>query len=859
LTRRASLIVAGLVLLSTAAAAQETLELPHEAPPEQRKAPELTRAPALVTFVAAVYPADAEKAGLQGDVGLELDLGADGKVGAVRVTRSAGHGFDEAATAAAKQFVFTPAELDHKPAPVTIDYVYHFVLRKVEAPKPSPTKALALVPVDGKLLERATKKPIGGATVRITGVDGELATKADGTFHAEVPTGPAKFELFSTGYEPLDKTINVFGKKLDLTFYLHSKIEGFHTVVVTTKDEDVVEQYTLDREEVRRAPGTFGDPLHIITDLPGVARSPFDLGFLVVRGADPEDTDFYLDGLQVPLIYHFGGGPAVVNPEFLDKIDFYPGGQGAEYGHAIGGTVDVTSRQLETDRIHAVGDVNTDFASAFAEAPIGWDTTVAVAGRRSYFDLLLQPFLGPGVVIVPYFWDYQLKIDHGKKTDRNTFSLMLYGSDDILQLALGNNAIVPGGFTLNYFSLFHHLTLNWTYKNGPFKSSASLMGGYEDNNIGASVAGIENVVWVGAFRHNMSYELSKKIHFDFGEDVSYQVTSFNLTIPVIPNYNAFPGSSVEQGSQNVSRVYHQLDLAPWFQASITLPRGIKIVPGLRFDYYHVPGGDREDVEPRLVLRWALTDKLTAKGSIGLYDEPPLVEYFDSQFGYPGLILQSAWQYSGGFEYKILPPLSVSIVGFYSDRFNLVNGALGPVAPGQQAFNNDGIGRAYGLEVFLHHDLTTRLFAWISYTFSRSEATAGMNQEWGLSAYDETHILTAVASYTIGWGFTAGARFRLVSGTPTTPITSSTYDGDEDAYIPIYGSYDSTRLPLFKQLDVRVDKEFTFDTWKLDLYLDIWNVTNSTNEEGVVYDYRYRQFVVIPSYPILPMLGVRGEY
>jgi TonB family protein len=853
------LAVLALALVSGAAASQETLQLPHEAPPEERKAPELTRAPTLVTFVSAVYPPDAEKAGLQGDVGLELDLRADGKVTAVRVTHPAGHGFDEAATAAAKRFVFTPAEMDHKPEPVTIDYVYHFVLRTVAPSKPPPTATVALVPVDGKLLERATKKPIGGATVRITGIPSDLTTKADGTFHADVPAGLVSFDLFSTGYESLVKSIKVFGKKLSLTFYLRSKIEGFHTVVTTTKEEDVVEEYTLDREEVRRAPGTFGDPLHIITDLPGVARSPFDLGFLVVRGADPEDTDFYLDGVQVPLIYHFLGGPAVVNPEFLDKIDFYPGGQGAEYGHAIGGTVDVSSRQLETDRIHAVGDVNTDFASAFAEAPIGADTTVAVAGRRSYFDLFLQPFLGPGVVIVPYFWDYQLKIDHGKKTDHNTFSLMLYGSDDILQLALGNNAVIPGGFSLNYYSLFHHLVLNWTYKNGPFKSSVSVMGGYEDNNIGASIAGVDNVVWVGALRHNMSYELTKKIHFDFGEDVSYQVTSFNLTIPVIPNYNAFPGSSVEQGSESVSRVFHQLDLAPWVQGSFSLPRGIKIVPGLRVDYYHVPGGDREDVEPRLVLRWQLTDKLLAKGSIGLYDEPPVVEYFDSQYGYPGLILQSAWQYSGGFEYKILPPLTASIVGFYSDRFNLVNGALGPVAPGQQAFNNAGIGRAYGLEVFVHHDLTKRLFAWLSYTFSRSEYTGAMNQPWSLSAYDETHILTAVASYTIGWGFTAGARFRLVSGTPMTPVTSSTYDGDQDAYIPIYGPTDSARLPLFKQLDVRIDKEFTFDTWKLDLYLDCWNVTDAQNEEGIIYDYRYRSYVVIPSYPILPMLGVRGEY
>ena len=854
-----ALAAALLALGSVAAAAQETLTLPHEAPAEQRKAPVLTAAPKLIEFVRAVYPPAAEKAGLQAHVGLELDLGVDGHVTAVHVTKPAGHGFDEAAVAAAKQFVFTPAELDHKPAAVSLDYVYHFVLRQAPPPPPPPTAGPVLVPVEGRVLERATKKPMIGASVRISGVKGELLSGADGRFSVEVPAGLQSFQIFSAGSEPLVRAIPVHGKKVDVTFYLRPKIEGFHTVVTTTHEKDVVSEYTLQRQEFALAPGTFGDPLHVITDLPGVARSPFDLGFLVVRGADPQDTDVYLDGIQLPLIYHFLGGPSVINPEFLDKIDFYPGGQGAEYGHAIGGTVDVTSRKLEPDRIHAVADVNTDFASAFADAPVGWDTTVAAAGRRSYFDLLLKPFLGSGVVIIPYFWDYQFKVDHGKATDKNQFSLMAYGSEDVLELATGNNALIPGGFNLNYHSLFHQIVFNWTYKNGPFKSSATVMGGYEDNNIGAQVAGLDNSVWVTALRHDMSYELSPKIHFDFGEDVSYGITSYQVTVPTIPDYNVFPGSAVEQGNENVSRVFHLLDAAPWFQATFDFPRGIKVVPGLRFDYWHVPGGDREDVEPRLALRWALTDALTAKGSIGLYDESPALEYYDAQYGTPGLLLESAWQYSGGFEYRILPPLSVSVVGFYSDRFNLVNGFLGPVAPGQTAFNNDGIGRAYGLEVFIHHDLTSRFFAWLSYTFSRSEYVSAQNQGWGLDAYDETHILTAVASYRIGWGFTAGARFRLVSGTPTTPITGSTYDSDQDAYIPIYGAYDSTRLPLFKQLDVRIDKDFSFDTWRLGLYLDIWNVTDAQNEEGTIYDYRYRTFVIIPGYPILPMLGVKGEY
>ncbi|MHB1846464.1 MAG: TonB family protein [Deltaproteobacteria bacterium] len=834
------------------AAAQESLpkaEISH--------VPQLTRAPTLVKFISAVYPKEAEAKGLTGDVGLEIDIGPDGKVTGARVTKPAGHGFDEAALAAVKQFVFSPAEIDHAPAAVTIGYVYHFVLGKPVTVRPPPPPPGAQVAVSGTVLTRGDKKPVVGATLQISGVAAEIIAGEGGHFSALVPVGLQTFSVFAAGDEPLVRAVSVHGKALELTFYLRPKLEGFHTVVKTSAESDVVERYTLQRDEIRLAPGTLGDPLHVITDLPGVARSPFDLGFLIVRGADPQDTDFYIDGLQVPLIYHFGGGPAVINPEFVDTIDFYPGGQGAKYGHGIGGVVDASSRKPETDRLHVVADLNTEFASGFVEVPLGDDTSLAVAGRRSYFDLLLKPFLGAGTVVVPYFWDYQVKLDHGKPGDKNRLSLMVYGSNDSLQVVTGGGDGVPG-FSLSYFSQFHRAVAKWAYQDGRFKSTLSPMLGIENDNLGF-VAGLNDTVDTVALRHDMSYEVSKQLHLNFGEDVSYQVTYYQVTVPTIPDYFPFPGSSVQQGSETFDRAFHQLDLAPWAEAVVELPRGIRLVPGLRFDEYHVPMGQRSDIEPRLVLRWQLSPKLVAKGSIGLYHEPPLAQFFDAQFGNPALGLESALQYSGGFEYQLLAPLSISLVGFYSDRFGLVNGFFASAGPGGTNFNNDGLGRAYGLEAYLHHDFTTRFFGWLSYTLSRSEFDGGTNQPWGLSDYDETHILAAVASYNLGAGFTLGARFRLVTGLPTTAVFDATYDSDQDQYIPIYGPANGARLPTFRQLDVRLDKEFTFEAWKLDVYLDCWNATNAQNEEGIIYDYRYRTSTIIPSYPILPMLGLRGEY
>src|SRR5262245_47964783 len=115
------------VMIPTAAIGQLDQPLP---PPPGRNAPppppKVTRPPAIKKAVEPTYPADALDAGLAGDVTLAIEIGADGRVTAVSVTASAGHGFDEAAAAAAREMEFFPAEIDGKPSPIRIAYTVHF-------------------------------------------------------------------------------------------------------------------------------------------------------------------------------------------------------------------------------------------------------------------------------------------------------------------------------------------------------------------------------------------------------------------------------------------------------------------------------------------------------------------------------------------------------------------------------------------------------------------------------------------------------------------------------------------------------------------------------------------------------------
>jgi hypothetical protein len=78
-------------------------------------------------------------------------------------------------------------------------------------------------------------------------------------------------------------------------------------------------------------------------------------------------------------------------------------------------------------------------------------------------------------------------------------------------------------------------------------------------------------------------------------------------------------------------------------------------------------------------------------------------------------------------------------------------------------------------------------------------------------------------------------------------------------VPVTGPTFGARLPSFNQLDLRVDKTFTFNRWRLSAYLDVQNVTRAENPEAVRYNFDYRRVHPISGLPLLPVLGIRGDF
>lgn len=779
-------------------------------------------------------------------------------------------------------------------------------LPRVTATDVPPPAKPATAALSGQVRLAGSNGDVAGVLVL---VDGESAgtTDANGRFALErLTAGEHLISLLGPEGQALHTQLTLpAGASLQRTFTLQaSLVEQVSVVEKTSLTKSAAGEVSLSQEEVSEVPGTFGDPVRVLENLPGTSRAPGGVGgALIIRGANPADSSVLIDGMPIPSLYHFGGLTSVVNSEFISNVNFRPGGFGAQYGRATGGVAEIESAALSCNQARATASVDPLDAEAYLCVPVGrW--RLAAAGRRSYLDAFLPALLRASAkegetptIVTPAYFDYQLKAE--RLWDRQRFELFAFGARDTLEVSRASSG-EDADMSLGVSMAYHRLQLRHFYFGERFRLESAVAPGFlhavtSDGSQDLSTShNARGDIFTLQWRETATLRLAGWLTWRGGLD--HQFTQFDFaSLDVIANLArryptplAMDAHTQSRWSQHASFV----EQAYWTEFVLRATDRLTVTPGLRAANLVVATAQRFVLEPRLATRWQATERTALSAAGGVYRKLP--DLFSGLllegFGQPKLDAERAFHMVMGVE-RQLGRFETKLEGFYvrrdrlpspTDEVELHDGKAEPVL-----FRSDGRGRSYGAELLvrLPADPARRFSGWVAYTLSRSlrsdrRGLASGGSEFmvadpttprrggltegheSLSPYDQTHNLTAVGRWELPWNTSLGFRFQLVTGNPTTPLHQGQtyYDADSDLYQVRPGSVapGSGRLPTFHRLDLRFDKHWQFKSWRLTAYLELVNAYNRRPVESFGYDYRYRTRTELKGLPILPLLGFKGE-
>lgn len=685
--------------------------------------------------------------------------------------------------------------------------------------------------------------PIEGAIV--VGVDQSATTGADGTFTLALAADETQLVVTAPGYTT--RVIELRGRttlRIEL-----STASGAEVIDITGKapERPAPKSYKLSASDLRLLPGTANDALRAAQALPGVARLPYSFGGIVLRGTSPRDNTVYVDGIEVPFAFHFGGVTSFYPSMMLSGLSVSNGGIDPAYGRAQGGMVSLTTREPRTDQWRTTGNIGLLDAGAMTEGPVkGGGIILGV--RRSYFDIVAAP-IAPEDIPLPNYLDAQVKASFGDPTKRGRVTPMLFLSlDQISATTVDRMDMTEDESDIRAFFVriaapykrqWRHLGLTIT----PWLGTNQL-------NFHSRTNGVHESFERPAYQTGVRTDMTRD--FSWG-DLRW---GLDLEGGRLGRYQAGFGHSGDKVHlENGETTIDWVDAALWAESRLPLGERLALRPGVRVDHYDLT--HEWVLDPRLSLTARLTDALTLRQTVGRYHQPPTPGDVDINGGNPRLESSYYDAASVGVDGELGYGLAGSVTGYYGygqrigvkampEDPNFAGlGGLGPTFElllEKQlglSFYRENLGRARnaGLELLLRYS-SERWFGLVAYTLASAERTDNPRMGelgWRPFELDQRHNINAAGSVALGkWRL--GSRVHFTTGMPIAqPLTG--------------------RLPDFFQLDLRADRKWPQCWGDVKLYFDIQNITNRRNIEGRTLDPDTGEIKDVPGLPIAPFIGL----
>lgn len=724
----------------------------------------------------------------------------------------------------------------------------------------------------GRIVDSKTLEPLENVIVADTSFRPFAVAFSDdkGMYNLkDLPVGRRSLTFSLVGYKlvVVDTIKLSLGERMKFDLKME-QVDTFVEVNVVAKARRIENPfssvYKLDIQEIEKAPGGNRDISKVVQNLPGVATTPNYRNDLIVRGGGPNENKFFLDRIEIPVLNHFqtqgsgGGNASLVNSDFLNSATLYTSAFPAAMSGSLSSVLDLRMIEGNSDRFKAKFAIGASDVAVTIDTPLGKRGNLIASYRRSYLQFLFAALKLP---FLPTYNDAQFKFTY-RFDDKNQLMILGLGSFDKSRLNLGLSDLDP-----SRREILNYLPENdqWSYVVGAryrhdFSEDSRLSVILSTSRLNNSLQKwIDNDDSKGKSLDYVSNEIEAKTRIEYDADlgkdwVIFAGGSFDRAFYDNNTYRLlyFGGKPVD--NRYSSNLYLSRYGAYAGVDKKLFNNKFRFNLSLRIDgnnYSRHMSNPLRQFSPRLALGYDFAKRWSFNASLGRYYQEPTyatLGYRDSSGELANkdrLRYIQSDQFTAGFGFKPTEFSKVSIDGFYkryndypmslTDSTAIGSNGLDVFAIGAEPVSSVGKGRAYGVEVQYRNENLWGFRLYAAYTFYFSEfrkldSNFEPTGKFIPSNWDNRHLVNILLSRELGKGWEIGARWRFSGGSPSTPYDvdlSSNIDNWNTSKRPVldYQLYNTNRLPSFHQLDIRVDKQWTFKKWKLGLYIDIQNAYN----------------------------------
>jgi hypothetical protein len=793
---------------------------------------------------------------------------------------------------------------------------YQLIVKKEE--RKVPPKKINLT---GIVYDTNTKEPIEFANVINKKNNAGASTDEKGNFTFLVDEGKIELQVSYIGYRTEVIDVSVENEDLFVQIPLVKTDVLLQEVSVYSKTLDTltsksVSSVSLQSKRIEQISGLLPDVFRSIQLLPGIAVNNEYSAKFNVRGGNYDENLVLVNGTQIYEPFHLkeaeNASVGIFNINLMNNVEMITGGFSAMYGDRLSSVLNIEYREGNKDKMASSATLSLTNLDGLIEGPIGSQGSFLLGVRKSYLEYALS-MLGADDYAKPAFYDLQGILTYSLSSSNKIQLKFIHSGDDFTSNpGYKSSSPISGKGTFGTTpATFASLQASYAENNGKYfnnlldvqntlilsgkailKSSFSFYEQLDDvhhmdstyyrldikttNNLfylSKYLFTYDNYLRIRTMEGKISLDYQITPFYEIRSGFSYQKLNYSQDLTnlwnqdVLQNYNTYPRKEVKNYSNQPSNYTGEKINASSFKVSgyvenvFQLDKNFLINAGGRFDYFDI--NKDLNLSPRLSLSYKTKLGTIIRAAWGYYFQSPIYnQLISAEKSDTNTQAQKAIHYILGLENVFdlgdngTQTLTAKLEGFYKKYSSLISSSTDSYGRITYSRKNDSEGYASGFDLYAILNVPG-FYSWLCYEYLMSKENFTNDLSKIFSRYtDQHHTISFVADFDLGEKWDLNIRATYGSGFAYTKYFPE-MDPVNYSWKWVAGEKNSSRIPEYKRVDVRVSKVLEVWDLKADLFLDISNVLNFKNIMG--YNYRFNDNGIpiteeVKLWPIIPSVG-----